>query len=198
MLVSRPCNNYHSTMVAGVSWIDLVILAVVALGAWRGFVTGAILEVARIVGLVIAFVAAVQLMDTAGLFTAGLFGLSEQMAPLVGFVVVFLGVMAAVTITARIIQYVIGKVKLGGLNKLAGGAIGAAKSALLVSILLLMVGAVGFPDASTKSDSSLYGPVSSFAPTAWRSLSRALPDQGMDLVERLNPRSRSNQEENLD
>ncbi len=169
------------------NWLDVVVLGFVALGAWRGFRTGAILELGRIAGTIVAFVLAVQLMDTAGLFVTGYLGFSEFAAAPLGFLIVFLGVLLAVTLTSYLIQFIVGRVKLGGVNRLAGSGIGVLKSVLLVSIAFLLFDAVKWPPSVTRDDSLFYHPVADIAPATWKALSRALPDKGIALPLRLRP-----------
>lgn len=162
-------------MESDITLLDIGILAFVGFGIWRGFQKGAILEVAKMLGLVLAFVLAVQLMDTAGLLVVSSLNLSEDVTPLVGFVVVFAGTLLVVTMAARFVQYLVGAIKLGGVNKLIGGAVGAAKSAQVLSIAFLLLQPMNIPNASSRDDSSLYRSVETLAPATWDALSTALP-----------------------
>lgn len=174
-------------MDTGFSWLDVVVLGFVALGAWRGYRTGAIVELGRMVGMAVALVLAVQLMDTAGLLVTGFFGFSEYAAAPLGFLIVFSGVLLAVTLTSYFVQFIIGKVKLGGVNRLFGSAVGGLKTVLVISIAFLVLDALKWPPAVTRSDSLFYEPVADVAPATWKALSRALPDKGIEIPLRLRP-----------
>ncbi len=169
--------------------LDIVILALIAFGAWQGYQRGAISEIARIVGLALAFVLAIQLMDTVGLVLVSNFNLPDEIVPILGFVVTFTVVMLIVYLGARAVQFVLGKIKLGGLNRLLGGAVGGAKWALLLSVMFLLFGSVRMPSAEMRSGSIFYEGISIIAPRAWQSMSRALPSDTVNLPDKLRVQS---------
>ena len=170
--------------------LDIVILILLVLGIWRGLRSGAIKQVSQVVGLVVAFALAIQLMDSAGLVISSTIGLSEQFAPLIGFVLVFLVVFGVVALIFKILERILKALMLGPVNKLLGGVAGAFKIALFLSIAFVVLGHVGIPGPDSRADSVLYGPVESIAPATWNVISRAIPQASelSDKVgERLNP-----------
>lgn len=163
--------------------LDVLILIVLAVALARGFSTGAIRQAASIVGLIVSVVLAVQLMDPVGVLVAGSLGVSDRIAPLVGFVLVLLVVQVALFAVVRMAEAVLGALKLSILNRALGGVVGAAKGALVLSVLFLVLGYVGVPDAEARAESSLYGPVAGVLPVAWDAAADLFPH-----VERLSRR----------
>ncbi len=176
------------------TYLDWFILIAVAAGLIRGLMVGAIRQVASILGLLLAFVVAVQLMRPIGTMTVESIGLSESTAPLVGFVIVFAGVQLLVIALARTLEAVVESLSLSFANRAAGGALGAFKAALILSVLFLVTTHVGVPDQKTQGHSVLYAPVASVLPGTWDYVAAYLPAMreasdafGRDVRPRLAP-----------
>jgi len=157
------------------TYLDWFILIAVAAGLIRGLMVGAIRQVASIVGLLLAFVVAVQLMRPIGEMTVESIGVSQSTAPLVGFVVVFAGVQLLVVALARTLEAVVESLSLSFANRAAGGALGAFKAALLLSVLFLVTTHAGVPDEKAQGNSTLYQPVASVLPGTWDYVAAYLP-----------------------
>jgi membrane protein required for colicin V production len=163
--------------------LDLIILGVLGLGIVLGLRSGLIKQVASLVGLVLAFVLGLHFMHAAGAVTVDSLGVSESLAPLLGFVLVFLAVQVAVVAVVKLTEALIGALKLSSVNRALGGAMGGLKAALVLSVAFLVLANLDIPDASARSASSFYAPVSSFVPDAWELLTgefpalREVPDQ---------------------
>ena len=155
--------------------LDLLVLAVLAFGLVRGLGTGAIRQVAGIFGLLVAFVLSVELMHPVGEMLMESFRISPDVAPLVGFVLVFMVVQLAVYVLVRVVQGIIGALKLSVIDRVFGGAVGAFKAALLLSVVFLVLDRMGFPDEDTREASSFYDPIAGALPAAWDYVSEQLP-----------------------
>lgn len=147
--------------------LDILIAAAIGAGAIHGFATGAIKQVASLLGIFVSFVVAFNLMHAIGEATYRYVGASEEVAPLVGFVIVFAIVQIGIIVAARLTEKAIGAMKLGGVNRLLGTGVGAAKAALALSVAFVVLGSVGFPTEESRSTSRLYPAVASFLPTVW-------------------------------
>jgi len=155
--------------------LDWFILAVVAGGLIRGFMVGAVRQVASLAGLVLAVLLSVQFMRPVGAVIVSTLGLSEAVVPLVGFVVVFLGVQLLFFALSRLIERVLERLSLSFLNRAAGGALGGFKAALLLSVLFLLLGTMNVPSSQTQDQSVLYPPVAQALPKTLDAASPYLP-----------------------
>jgi membrane protein required for colicin V production len=144
--------------------LDWFILAVLAGGVVRGFVVGAVRQITSLLGLVVAFVMAVQFMHAVGAVVVSSLGLSEAVGPLVGFIVVFGGVQLLFFGVSRLVEGLLDALSLTLLNRAAGGALGAFKAALLLSVLFLVLSGMEMPDEEVREDSVLYAPVARALP----------------------------------
>ena len=149
------------------SLLDLIILLVLAFGVIRGYATGVIQQVVGIAGVMLAFALALQLMEAAGALVARSLAVSETIAPLVGFVLVFLAVRVVVFGIARAAETVTEALQLSLVNRLAGGVAGALQAALLLSLLFLLLDPLGVPGAQERQEARFYAPVAAALPEAW-------------------------------
>ena len=171
---------------AGLSGLDLAILAVVAFGAWRGGRTGALHQVFAVVGLVVGVLAGLALSGPVGDLVVTSLGLSDRLAPALGFVTTCGAVIAAAAILARVTRGALNLLKLGALDRFAGAGVGGLRAALFLSVLLLVgsLGVGGEPfliSRDARTTSVFYEPVRQIAPAAWEALKVVAPRVGEAL-----------------
>jgi membrane protein required for colicin V production len=160
------------------SLLDGIILAVIAFGLWRGFVSGLIRELSQIFGIFAGFAIALQVMKPAGVFLVQVVNVVDmplEAAALLCFLLVFILVYIIVFFLSRLLERVADEGKLAGLNKTLGGVVGAAKAALVLSITLVFLGQIGIPNEKVQSTSYLHAPVERIAPQAWEVVARSVP-----------------------
>ena len=173
--------------------LDATLAAVLALGLWRGVRTGALLQIVGSVGWVAAFVAATALMAPVGELVAASLGVSPRTAPVLGFVVVFGGVVAGLTAAAHVLRKTLEAVKLGALDTAAGGAFGALRAAFGLSVVLLATGFAPVPGGGpllvspeARAASVLYDPVEAIAPAVWDVARAVTPGMQAAIVDKFN------------
>ena len=117
------------------SGLDIVIVVVVLIGLWRGFQVGLIKTAVGLVGWFIALIAATRL---AGSVAPQLSGLVQnpvlQMA--MAFLVIVIAILAIMHLVAFVFSGVLKTLRLGVVDKMAGGVLGAAKNVLMVLVIL--------------------------------------------------------------
>lgn len=158
--------------------VDGIVLATVAFGIWRGFVTGIIRELSQVFGLFAAFALAIHFMRPFGALLVrdvSVVNVPPEGGALVGFVVIFTLVYAGVYLLARLLERVVDGMKMGAINKMLGGIVGGFKTILVLSIAFVFLGQMGFPGKQTQSKSYLYGSVESIAPEVWEVFTQSVP-----------------------
>lgn len=117
------------------SGLDIVIAVVVLIGLWRGFQLGLVKTAVGLVGWLIALVAATRL---AGSVSPQLSGIVQnpvlQMA--MAFLLVVIVILAVMHLVAFVFSGVLKTLRLGIVDKMAGGVLGAAKNVLMVLVVL--------------------------------------------------------------
>lgn len=144
--------------------LDWFILVVLLGGLIRGYIVGAVRQVASLVGLAMAFLFSVEFMGMVGDMVVSSLGLSASLAPLAGFTVLFLGVYLIFLAISRLLEQVLESLSLSKLNRAAGGAVGGFKAALLLSLLFLVLTGMEMPDQQIREESAFYRPVAQLLP----------------------------------
>ena len=175
------------------SGLDVVLGLILAFGLWRGLRTGALMQAVGTVGWVLGFVAATALMAPVGEVVAASLGVSSRTAPVLGFIVVFGAVLAALTVAAHLLRKTLEAIKLGALDTAAGGGLGALRAAFGLSVTLLASSYAPIPgggpvliDPADRDASVLYGPVEALAPEVWSLVRTATPGMQAALVDKFN------------
>jgi membrane protein required for colicin V production len=163
--------------------LDWFILLVLAGGLLRGFMVGAVRQVASIAGLVAALLLSVQLMHPVGALVVSSLGLSAAVAPLAGFVVIFIGTYLLFFALSRLVEGLLETLSLSLVNRAAGGALGGVKAALLLSVLFLVLSGLQVPDPKVRQESVLYTPMARALPQTLEAAAPYLPaaDRAADL-----------------
>ena len=148
-------------------YIDIIIVAILAVGLIRGWRSGFIKQATNLAGIVLAFVLAVIFMDSLGLVIE-----SKLMDyPGLGTILAFLGIFIVVKVAFRFLsesaKTFIDSLHLGGVDNLAGGVIGTLKAGVILSLLLVSASYFRLPPVEAVETSNLYGSVYGIVPQAW-------------------------------
>ncbi len=154
---------------------DLLIAAVVLAGAVSGWRSGALRQIAGVAAFLGALLVGLWLMDEVGAMLAASLDLSARVAPLAGFIVLFIGVQVAVAAVVRMVEGALDAAKIGVVNRAGGAVIGALRSALVVSAVLVPLRFANVPSAEARAASVLYEPVSRVLPMSRAVAGERLP-----------------------
>lgn len=117
---------------------DKILLAVIAIGALAGLYRGLLKEAVGTFGLVLAAVAANLLSPLGMSYVNGWFD-SQRVAAFVVWAVLFIFTMIVLGWIAHLLGKVLEAASLGWANRLAGGAFGAVKFMLIVTLLISVI-----------------------------------------------------------
>jgi len=148
-------------------FIDILILIPLIWGAIRGFSKGLIIEIASLVALAVGIFIGLHF----SYFITSLIGLKSAYAPIVGFVITFVLVVAAVFLLAKILEKSVNLLALGIANKLAGAFVSTLKFAFIISVLILFIERIDsrgiLISLETREVSLFYKPVGVIAPAVF-------------------------------
>ncbi len=156
--------------------LDILIALLLAGGLFHGFMTGVVKQVASIFSMVAALIIGLQLMHPIGVSISQWTGISEGIAPLLGFVAVFGLVHVGVFVIVKMVEKVIGVLKLGFVNRILGSGFGLFKAGIALSVAFLALGFAGFPGEETRENSVLYSVVEPLLPQSWEVLRDYFPE----------------------
>ncbi len=148
-------------MLSALDWFIFIILLG---GLIRGYMVGAVRQVASVIGIVAALLFSVEFMEPMGELVVSSLGLSESLIPLSGFTVLFVGVYLLFLALSRLLEQVLDSLSLSVVNQIAGGAVGGGKAALLLSLLFLVLSGMELPEKDTRNQSAFYQPIAQLLP----------------------------------
>ena len=149
------------------SSIDVVFLVIIGiftgLGIWKGFFR----EVLGLAGIVLGIVFGIIFFGPVSKALSNFLpGIPAIIWPFISFVFIFAAIYIGSRLLAGVLAKISSAVMLGWLNRLLGGAIGALKGSILISIILILVGFFPFQKAlqETRENSMLYEPLQRLVP----------------------------------
>lgn len=157
--------------------IDVVLLVIIGITAFRGFMKGLVMEVFGLVALGVGFSVAYAY---SGVFSKGVavMGLSENTDKAMGYVIAFVASYAAMIFIGTFLSRMFKEVKLGWVNQGGGAAFGAVKAAAITGLMLSTLSTT-LPPTSEISMQISEGPVSSklatLAPVIYDNINK-IPD----------------------
>ena len=132
------------------TWLDIVILAVIGVATFMGLRTGIIKAVLSLVGLIVGVTLAGRYYIP---FSAELtFISSPEWAKVVAFIIIVAAVMIVARVIAGVLKKIASALMLGWVDKIGGGVFGLVLGATSCGALLaLWVSYLGIADAITNS-----------------------------------------------
>jgi len=116
------------------SWLDIVIVAVLIISTVSGMRTGIIKAALSLAGLILGIILAGRYYVP---FSEQLtFISSASVAKIVAFIIILIGVMIITAILARLLKWVASAVMLGWVNRVGGAIFGLVMGAIFCGALL--------------------------------------------------------------
>lgn len=142
-------------------WLDVTLLALLALGAGLGFWSGLIMQVARLLCFGLSIYLTFLLNEPVTRL------LHERVAPEahvnllhgIAYVVVFLGVYIALFALSRLIYRLVRATKLETLDRVGGAILGAFKMALILAPVCALLAMLSLPATDDWMNQSKIAPV---------------------------------------
>ncbi|MGI4875336.1 MAG: CvpA family protein [Janthinobacterium lividum] len=116
--------------------LDLLLLLPLGVGVVKGYRRGLVLEVVSLLAFVLGVVGGLSLLSAAVPVVRSYLGELFGMLPLVSFLLVLVGIMWGVHLVGSLLKKAVHLTPLGVLDNLLGGAAGALKWLLGLSLLL--------------------------------------------------------------
>lgn len=145
---------------------DIILLALLAIGAFRGFSKGFVLEMVGILALLLGVFGAIFLLNEGMSFMEKQFEINNQILPYVTFLVLFILIIIGVNLIGRIVKKILDLTLLGTIDNFAGALVGAFKWALAISFVIWASSAFGFEFFKSEGEeqSKIYNFIAELAP----------------------------------
>jgi len=151
------------------NYIDLVLGIILIIAAIQGFRKGLIVEAASLAALILGIWGAIKFSDWTAGYISKTFNYHPESLNTIAFVITFVVIVILVHILGKILDTTVKAVALGFLNRLAGIIFGVLKTAVILSILLLLFDSVDenvhILPSKQKAESKIYSPMKQLVPT---------------------------------
>ena len=177
------------------NFIDIILGLILIFSAIGGFRKGLIVELASLAALILGIWGAIEFSYITSDFITENFNIETNYLNIISFIITFVIIVILVHIIGGAVNKLIETAMLGFINKLAGIAFGILRSALILSIILLVFDKIDndvkILSPKTKSESRLYEPIRNFAPSIfpyddiWDESGRSTNKKSHDVINRL-------------
>lgn len=151
------------------NYIDIVLGILLILAAIGGFRKGLVVELASLAALILGIWGAIEFSYITSDFLVENFDWKWDHLNIVSFVITFVVIVILVHIVGNTINKLVETAMLGFVNKLAGLVFGVVRSALVLSIILLVFDHIDedmhLLSEEKKEESRMYEPIKNLAPT---------------------------------
>ncbi|WP_299712339.1 CvpA family protein [uncultured Tenacibaculum sp.] len=154
--------------------LDIIIAALLLFGFVRGLMKGLFVEVASLVALVAGVYGAIHFSYFLGDWLKESLDWDEKYITLAAFAGTFVVIIIVIALLGKILTKIADFASLGILNKLLGGAFGALKIGLILSVIFIFFGkmndTIPFVKKENLEESILFNPVKKIAPMIFPSI----------------------------
>lgn len=156
--------------------LDIIVLLLLAIGAYTGYKQGFFVSILSIVAFVFALILAFQLMGWGATVLAQRVENLTFMLPFVAFLIIFLGVILLIRGLGLLVKKTMDLTLLGSFDSLAGAMLGIMKSAFIISLFIWVALSFEFGFLSDwQSQSVIYGYIEPIAPVLIKWTDKYLP-----------------------
>jgi len=156
------------------STIDIVLAALLLFGLVRGFIKGLFVEITSLVALALGLYGAIHFSYFASNFLSTRVAWSEKYIQITSFAITFVIIVLLISLSGKLLTKIADAAALGILNKIFGAVFGAAKIALILSVVLIVFSKLNrtlpFVKQDSLANSILYNPVKNLAPLLFPSI----------------------------
>lgn len=160
--------NIQTTLLT-MNYIDIVLGILLIIAAVQGFRKGFIIEFASLAALILGIWGGIKFSDFTARMITKYTGYHSDYLSLIAFFVTFILIVILIHFMGKLLDSVVKAAMLGFLNRLAGIIFGVLKTALILSILILLFDEVDqnvhILPAKQKEESKIYEPMKQVVPT---------------------------------
>ncbi|NSW93316.1 MAG: CvpA family protein [Bacteroidales bacterium] len=170
------------------NWIDFVILILLVLGLFKGFTDGLVKELASLTALVLGIWGAIKFSGLTAEKLYDFFDMTGKYVGILAFLITFGIIVIIIHFVGIVADRFVKAVSLGFLNRLLGMVFGVFKTALLLSILFVVLNAIHakhpfLPEEKIKQ-SKFYNPIADIAPAIFPVIGEGTNDKTFDRLKK--------------
>lgn len=166
------------------NYIDFIIIILLVFGLARGFINGFIKELASLLALILGIWGAIKFSA----FTAGrlydYFDMTGQYVGIIAFMITFVIIVIIIHFIGLLVDKFVETISLGFLNSLLGLVFGVFKTALILSVIFVILNAIDakhhFLPEEKIEQSKFYNPIADIAPVLFPVIGEGNFDKSFD------------------
>lgn len=151
------------------NYIDLVLGILLIVAAIQGFRKGFIIEFASLAALILGIWGGIKFSDFSARLITKYTGFHSEYLTIIAFFVTFILIVILIHIMGKMLDKIVKAAMLGFLNRLAGIIFGVLKTALILSILIMLFDEIDenvhILPTKQKQESQIYTPMKQVVPT---------------------------------
>ncbi len=169
--------------------IDVILLLLLALGAYEGYKKGLLMSIVGIFGFVMAIVLGIYFMEFVGNWLASETDQEALAIPIIAFLLIFFSTLFLINIAGRALKKMLGLVLLGGLDSLGGAVLGIVRTGFFISLLVWVLGKLELESINNwQAESEYLAYIEPLTPGVLELLDPILPsvkDASQELIQKL-------------
>ena len=130
---------------AAINWIDVTIMIIILLNMIIGIRRGIIRGIINLIGVITAIFLAIFWFKEVGEFISSHSQISGEIANILGFALIFLGIYLIVRIIEILLKKILSLLFVSWIDGLGGAVFGLIKGSLIVGILLVIITFIPLP-----------------------------------------------------
>ena len=149
------------------NFIDLIIVVLLILGAVRGFTDGFVKELASLLALILGIWGAIKFSSFTAARLYEYFDMTGRYVGIIAFMVTFIVIVILIHFIGVLVDKFVDAIQLSFLNRLVGIVFGLFKTALILSVIFVILNAIDarhpFLPKDKIEQSKFYNPIADIA-----------------------------------
>lgn len=170
------------------NYIDFIIVALLVLGVARGFMDGLVKEVASLAALILGIWGAIKFSSYTAAQLYDFFDMTGRYVGIIAFAITFVVIVIIIHFIGMVIDKFVTSLSLGFLNRLLGTAFGLVKTALILSVILVVLNAIDarhpFLPKEKIEQSRFYNPIADLVPSIFPVLGEGSFEHSFDTFKK--------------
>lgn len=158
------------------SFLDILLGSLLLYGLYKGIRNGLFVELASFISLLLGIYIAVKFSTYAKDFLSGFVNWNPKTIQITAFIIVFIGVIITVYLSAKLLTGIADFAQLGWLNKLGGGFFRILKTVLILGVVFTLFEKINFDNTfaekETLDQSIFYRPIQKTAAFIYPSIEK--------------------------
>lgn len=166
------------------NYIDFIIIILLVFGLMRGYSEGLVKELASLLALIVGIWGAIKFSSFTAAKLYDYFDMTGKFVGIIAFLLTFIAIVILIHFIGILVDKFVDSISLGFLNRLLGVFFGVFKTALILSVIFVVLNALDakhpFLPKEKIEQSKLYNPIADIAPALFPIIGEGNFDKSFD------------------